>query len=151
MRGGGVKRGRCLKGPTHESGRRWSTWERATRLARPARALQLSAPGSGKGTISVIFDLQDDGGGCPSTPKTRRGRPVPWHPTGLAPPGPARVTLGEPPSPPRALLSSSPPTLRTLPGGVFDAHSGRRVLNPWKQGAPRKRERNYHPPTRPNP
>lgn len=141
-------KGRCLKGPTPESGRRWSTWARATRLARPAPAFRVGCSRFGGRNYA-----------CPRrlTGRWRGGAPLPQRRAeaagSLAPlgpgPGPARVTLGEPPSPPRAVLGSRRP--RGL-GGGFHAGSGRRVLKPRRRlGAPGKWELNHQQlPTRPN-
>ena len=118
-----VKWGKCLKEVARESGRRWSTWEPATRPAGPARALYVGCA-----------RFQGRSHEChPRFKGWWRGvLPAPWRPVGLAPPSPAWVTLGEPVSPARTVLGSSPPPRPgTLPRVRFDARSGRRAFTPW--------------------
>ena len=91
---------------------------------------RLGAPESGERAINIILSLQDDGVGVLS-PHLR--------PIGLAPPGPAWVTLGEPASPPRTVHGSSQAALAgSLSRVEFDTWPRRRVFNPWGHRASRK-------------
>ena len=117
-----VEREKCLKETVRENVRRWSTWT-TPRGRRGLLALfRLGAPESQEGAFNITLSLQDDGVGVLS-PHLR--------PIGLAPPGPAWVTLGEPASPPWTVLGSSQAApARSLSQVGFDTRPRRRVFNP---------------------